>query len=183
MTGRGLRLRDRGRGLRSQGRGLSPAGVLHSPTLCSGPAPSQRPREGWIGLLGEEPRNVVWVRWAPRTTPPLLSTQCPPGHKWCQGDSPPGEGRGAQHINKAAEGRSREVGRWLGSRPGAVGGVVVGWGLFTCRVREEGVATPGGELGSAGYRAGDGAVQVEAGALQVHRRGWRWAVYSTSCRH
>ena len=48
-------------------------------------------------------------------------------------------------------------------------GVVVGRGLFTCRVGGEAVATPGGELGGAGYRAGDGAVQVEAGALQVHR--------------
>lgn len=58
-----------------------------------------------------------------------------------------------------------------------------GGGLFTCQVGGEGVAPLGGELGGAGYRVGDRAVQVEAGALQGHRRGWRWAVYSTSCRH
>lgn len=37
-----------------------------------------------------------------------------------------------------------------GFEAGGSGWVVVGGGLFTCRVREEGVATPGGELGSAG---------------------------------
>ena len=125
---------------------------------------------------------MVWVRWAPRTTPPLLSTQRPPGHKWCQGDSPSGEGRGAQSINRAAEGRSREAGRWGGSWRGAGGG---GGGAGGCspagcvkRVWQP-LVVSWAVLG----RAGDGAVQVEAGALQVHRRGWRWAVYSTSCRH
>lgn len=119
ITRKDLRLGDQWLGLRSQGQGLSLPRGLQSPTLLlwSSVLPPVPPhlasgRVGTSALSGTEPRNQVWVRWAPGTTSPF-STQLLSQQKWGQGGRPLGEWQGAWCSSRAARGRNRGVARWL----------------------------------------------------------------------